>query len=185
MRNNTQIIFDRLCKGDFIAVDSSDSSTKHLFEDIEENYEDYAAYFNEIGFGLESGNGYYYFSRKGEGKQYLEQKLDSFAKWIDYLDFLKTYNQSFCAGFQFRKSQLIEKLSVDPELKSKAGRLFKKYNAASNQEIINKLLQEMESIGFAEVISEQDDTYKVTSAFNYIEDLVNMIIIANEDEIPE
>lgn len=39
--------------------------------------------------------------------------------------------------------------------------------------------------GFAECISEQDETYKVTSAFNYAEELVNMIQIANEDEIPE
>lgn len=43
----------------------------------------------------------------------------------------------------------------------------------------------MESMGFAECISEQDETYKVTSAFNYAEELVNMIQIANEDEIPE
>ena len=43
----------------------------------------------------------------------------------------------------------------------------------------------MQSMGFAECISEQDETYKVISAFRYAEELVNMIQIANEDEIPE
>ena len=111
MRNNTQRIYERLIRGEFLSVDSADTSVRHLYEDIEENLEDYAEYFKEIGLQLESGNGYFYFSRIGEGKQTIEQKLgeskqtieqklDSFSKWLDYLDFLKCYNQSFAAGYQ-------------------------------------------------------------------------------------
>ena len=40
-------------------------------------------------------------------------------------------------------------------------------------------------MGFAEIINEQDQTYKVTSAFRYAEEMVNIITIYNEDEIPE
>lgn len=185
MRNNIQRIYERLSRGEFLSVDSTDSSIRHLYEDIEENVEDYADYFKEIGLQLESGNGYFYFSRLGEGKQTIEQKLESFSKWLDYLDFLKCYNQSFTAGYQFRKSHLIEQISLDIELKEKASHLFKKYGVGSNLEIVNKLLQEMQSMGFAECISEQDETFKVTSAFRYAEELVNMIQIANEDEVPE
>ena len=185
MRNNTQRIYERLSRGEFLSVDSTDSSIRHLYEDIEENVDDYADYFKEIGLQLESGNGYFYFSRLGEGKQTIEQKLESFSKWLDYLDFLKCYNQSFTAGYQFRKSHLIEQISLDIELKEKASHLFKKYGVGSNLEIVNKLLQEMQSMGFAECISEQDETFKVTSAFRYAEELVNMIQIANEDEVPE
>ena len=43
----------------------------------------------------------------------------------------------------------------------------------------------MQNMGFAECISELDETFKVTSAFRYVEELVEMIQIANEDEIPE
>lgn len=185
MRNNTQRIYERLSRGEFLSVDSTDTSVRHLYEDIEENKDDYTDYFKEIGLQLESGNGYFYFSRIGEGKQSVEQKLDSFSKWLDYMDFLKCYNQSFTAGYQFRKSNLIEQISLDIELKEKAGHLFKKYGVGSYQEIVNKLLQEMIGIGFAECISDQDETYKITSAFRYAEELVNMIQIANEDEIPE
>ena len=185
MRNNTQRIYERLSRGEFLSADSTDASTRHLYEDIEENAEDYADYFKEIGLQLESGNGYFYFSRIGESKQAIEQKLESFSKWLDYLDFLKCYNQSFTAGYQFRKSHLTEQISLDIELKEKANHLFRKYGAASNVEIVNKLLQEMLNMGFAECISELDETYKITSAFRYVEELVEIIKIANEDEVPE
>ncbi len=185
MRNNTQRIYERLSRGEFLSVDSTDTSIRHLYEDIEENVEDYTDYFKEIGLKLESGNGYFYFSRIGESKQAIEQKLDSFSKWLDYLDFLKNYNQSFTAGYQFRKSHLTEQISLDIELKEKANHLFKKYGMGSNIEIVNKLLQEMQSIGFAECVSEQDETFKITSAVHYAEELVGIIQIVNEDEIPE
>lgn len=185
MRNNTQRIYERLSRGEFLSVDSTNSTVRHLYEDIEENMDDYADYFKEIGLRLESGNGYFYLSRTVENKQAIESKLESFSKWLDYLDFLKCYNQSFTAGYQFRKSNLIEQISLDIELKEKARHLFKKYGVGSNLEIVNKLLQEMGNMGFAECISEQDETYKVTSAFCYAEELVNMIQIANEDEVPE
>lgn len=185
MRNNTQRIYERLSRGEFLSVDSIDASTRHLYEDIEENLEDYTDYFREIGLQLEAGNGYFYFSRIGESKQSIEQKLDSFSKWLDYLDFLKCYNQSFTAGYQFRKSHMMEQISLDIEMKEKANHLFKKYGAESLVEIVNKLLQEMQSMGFAECVNELDETYKVTSAFRYVEELVDIIQIANEDEVPE
>ena len=185
MRNNTQRIYERLSRLEFLSVDSSDTSIRHLYAAIEEYFDDYADFFKEIGLQLEAGNGYFFFSRIGEGKQSIEQKLESFSKWLDYLDFLKTYNQSFTAGYQFRKSHLIEQISLDIELKEKAGHLYKKYGVDSYLEIVNKLLQEMQGMGFAECISEQDETFKITSAFHYAEELVDMIQIANEDEIPE
>ena len=134
MRNNTQRIYERLSRGEFLSVDSADASVRHLYEDIEENLEDYT---------------------------------------------------EFAAGYQFRKSHLTEQISLDIELKEKANRLFKKYGVGSNVEIVNKLLQEMQNMGFAECISELDETFKVTSAFRYVEELVEIIQIANEDEIPE
>ena len=185
MRNNTKRIYDRLSRGEFLSVDSADSTVRHLYDDIEENLDDYADYFREIGLQLESGNGYFYFSRIGESRQTIEQKLESFSKWLDYLDFLKCYNQSCTAGYQFRKSHLIEQISVDIELKEKANHLFKKYGVGSNIEIVNKLLLEMQNMGFAECISELDETYKITSAFRYVEELVEIIQIVNENEIPE
>ena len=48
MRNNTQRIYERLSRGEFLSVDSTDTAVRHLYEDIEENVEDYTDYFREI-----------------------------------------------------------------------------------------------------------------------------------------
>lgn len=52
MRNNTQRIYERLSRGEFLSVDSTEASIRHLYEDIEENFDDYADFFKEIGLQL-------------------------------------------------------------------------------------------------------------------------------------
>lgn len=73
MRNNTQRIYERLSRGEFLSVDSTDTSIRHLYEEIEENFDEYADFFKEIGLQLESGNGYFYFSRIGEESKQLSR----------------------------------------------------------------------------------------------------------------
>ena len=60
------------------------------------------------------------------------------------------------------------------ELREKARKLFRKQN--TNQEVVEKLISELTGMGFAEIINEQDGTYKVTAAFRYAEEMVNLII---------
>ena len=64
-------------------------------------------------------------------------------------------------------------------------KLFK--GKRSYEEIVEKLVKEMIDIGFVELLSEMEMTYKVTSAYNYIEGLVDCINISEGiiDEIPE
>lgn len=183
MRANTQRIFELLSKGGFLSVDSTDHEVKRLYDDIEENFADYEAYFAELGLVLEAGDGYYYFARAREAKLTIEQKLQSFAQWVDILDFLKTYDITFATGFQFRSTHILERINLDVELREKARKLFRKQKA--NQEIVEKLINELTTMGFAELINEEDGTHKVTAAFRYAEDMVNLITIYNEEEVPE
>lgn len=183
MRLNTQKIFETLNRGAFIAEDSTDLDTRHLYADIEENHTDYEAYFAELGLRLESGNGYYYFAREKETRLNIESKLESFARWIDILDFLKTYSLEFSAGFLFRAAGILERINIDVELRDKARKLFRKLN--TNSEITEKLIGELTSMGYAELVNEQDGTYKVTAAFRYVEDLVEIITIYNEEDTLE
>ena len=74
MLNNTRRIYERLNKGEFLSADSSDISTRHLYDDVEENFEDYSDFFKQIGLQMERGNGYFYFSRIGESRQNIELK---------------------------------------------------------------------------------------------------------------
>ncbi len=181
MRNKTQNIFERLIKGGFIMVDSSE--TKELYAEMEENLEEYIAYFEEIGYKVESGEGYFYFSKIGESKQRIEDKLRAFGQWVDCLDYLKAYDMAFSVGYQFRKATILERISLDVELRDKTKHLFPKER--TNEDCVNKLIDELRGMNFIECINETDETYKVTSAIRYAEDLVNMLTISNEDEIPE
>lgn len=183
MRTNTQRIYEILSKGAFLSIDSTDVEVKHLYDDVEENYSDYEAYFFELGLRLEAGEGYFYFSRTQEGKLTIEQKLQSFAQWVDILDFLKTYDIAFSTGFQFRSTHILERINLDVELRDKARKLFRKHN--TNQEIVDKLISELTGMGYAEIINEEDGTYKVTASFRYAEEMVNLITIYNEEEVPE
>lgn len=96
----TEEIFNILSKGGFISSNSVSTQVKRLYDAIEEDLPDYYDYYKGIGFYLEGGDGYYYFTRK-ESKVDLERKLEAIQKWIDYLSFLKTYHSAFGPGFYF------------------------------------------------------------------------------------
>ena len=61
----------------------------------------------------------------------------------------------------------------------------RKTELTDNQEVVEKLVSELTGMGFAEIINEQDGTYKVTAAFRYAEEMVNLITIYNEEDTPE
>lgn len=104
----TKEIFDILNKGGFISQNSISQQRSHLYDAIEDDFQNYQEYFSGIGFQLEGGNGYYYFSRT-ENKVELADKVQRLALWIDRVDFLKTFNNTFASGFTFRKSNILEK----------------------------------------------------------------------------
>lgn len=183
MRANTRKIYERLIRGAFLSEDSIDRDVRGLYTDIEENYADYHDYFLELGLRLEAGQGYYYFSRAAETKLTIEQKLESFAQWVDILDFLKTFDIAFGTGYQFRSAQILEQINRNLELRDKARKLFRKEK--TNSDVVEKLVKHLVDSGFAELINNEDQTYKVVSAFRYAEDLVNLITIYNEEETPE
>ena len=183
MRNNTQKVFDLLCRGKFLSVDTTELELKHLYDDVEENFADYETFFSELGISLIAGDGYFYFARANDSRITIESKLNSFAQWVDILDFLKTYNITFSPGFQFRSTHILERINLDVELRDKARKLFRKQS--THRDVVDKLMSELTGMGFAEVINEQDGTYKVTAAFRYAEELVELITIYNEEDTPE
>ena len=180
----TSEVFQRLGKGQFISGNSIDAVTRAIYDDIEENQEEYRDYFSQIDFLLCQGNGYYYFSRR-EPRVNIENKLQSLFSWIDYLDFLKTYDTAFGAGTRFSLLQLEVKLSTLPGLREKLDRMFR--DKASLRQKLEALAAAMEGMGFAELVNETEGLYHVTNAFNYIEQLMLCINIDDEvkDEIPE
>ena len=180
----TSEVFQRLSKGQFISGNSIYPETRAIYNDLEECQQEYEEYFQKIDFILTAGDGFYYFSRK-EPKVNTENKLQSLFSWIDYLDFLKTFDTTFDAGTQFTLAQIEIQLSSDIELKDKLSRMFP--DKQSNRDKLEALTNEMVSKGFAEQTNETEERYQVTSAFHYIEQIISCINIDEEvkDEIPE
>lgn len=175
----TKEIFEILSKGGFISQNSISQQRSLLYDAIEDDFRQYQEYFEGIGFLLEGGNGYYYFSRQ-ETKVELEDKVQRLAAWIDRLDFLKTFNTAFGSGFSFRKSNILEEFSSDIELKEKARHIYT--DLKTNDEKMDKLIGDMEHLGFVELENELDGTYKVTAAFHYIEELIDCLTIIEPEQ---
>lgn len=185
-------IFEILSKGQFICSNSSDSRISKLCEilDDSDNFETLYEYFYAINFILEQGDEYYNFSRKNESKADLERKLEAACKWIDIVDFFKTFDNAFASGYSFSPAKIAVDISVQAVLKNKADGLkgvLKLDEKTPYQEVANKIADLLCKEGFAEMENEILKSYKVLSSFKYIEELINNINIPEEvqHEIPE
>lgn len=177
-----QQIFDRLSRGGFIPADSMDESVCRMYKDLDDDREDYAEFYSKIGFILEEGKGYFHFSRR-ESKTALTDKLKKMGHWIDVLDFLKAWEPAFGPGFTFLLAELIVKIDSDIELRDKAKMLYD--NRTRHDEIATRLVEELSKQGFIELLDNVTQRYSVTSAYRYLEDLVQLIAFEDEDEISE
>lgn len=185
-------IFEILSKGQFICSNSSDARVSKLCEALDDSeiFEVLYDYFHSINFILEKGDEYYYFSRKGESKADLERKLETACKWIDVVDFFKTFDNAFGSGYSFSPADIAVKISVEAVLKNKADSLkgtLKLDEKTPYFEVVNKIVDALVKDGFAELENEILKSYKVLSSFKYLEELINNINIPDEvqNEIPE
>lgn len=61
--DHTAAIFDYLQKGQFISSNSTNEDIRNLYDMIDDDFEALSVYFAQIGYTLERGNEYFYFSR--------------------------------------------------------------------------------------------------------------------------
>jgi hypothetical protein len=184
----TSEIFKILSKGQFISSNSSDKSINTLYNVIEEdeNFEILYKYFLNINLILEKGDEYFYFSRP-ENKVDLENKIETAFRWIDIIDFLKTFDNSYSAGYRFTPSEILVRIKTDAELETKLDGLKKHTDKEKHQDILDKILKKLIDETFIELENEITNQYKVLASFKYLEQLILTINIPDEvkNEIPE
>ena len=95
----TKDIFDILSKGGFVSQNSMQRAL--LYDDIEDNFQEYQEYYEKIGFLLEGGNGYYYFSRT-ESKVELTDKVQ---RMKEPCRFPQNFQSYFWFGVYFSQIQ--------------------------------------------------------------------------------
>lgn len=186
IQNLKQEVFEIMSKGGFICSNSIDLRTQKLYNYLDENFDDLYAFFSEINFLLQRGNEYFYFSRP-ESKADIKRKLEIAFKWIDIVDFFKTYDNAFSSGYRYTPHEIVVKLKVDLQLKNKLSTLKKYTKTANEAEIVGKISEMLTKEGFCELENEINDSYKVLAAFTYLEELILSINISEEvkNEIPE
>jgi len=184
---HTADIFDTLSKGKFICSNSVDDNNRRLYNVVEENFDDLYHYFMAIGFVLERGDEFFYFSRN-EVKAQLESKIEQAYRWIDVVDFFMAFNSSFAPGFRFTASNVAQQVKVDASLKDKL-EIMKRLTGDGkyDERIYNLIEKQLCTPGFAELENELTNEYKVLASFNYIKQLIVSIQIQEEaaHEIPE
>jgi len=71
-------------------------------------------------------------------------------------------------------------MDSDIELRDKAKSLYE--NKVRNDEICERLIDELSKQGFIELLDDATQRYQVTSAYRYLEDMIELIAFNEEDE---
>ncbi len=175
----TAAIFEKLSKGQFICSNAGNDEERRLYNVIDEFFDDLLEYFSAINFTLEKGNEYFYFTRP-EARADLERKIEAAYKWIDILDFFKTFETTFGAGFRFTPSDILVRVNVDATLKNKLESLKKYTKEDTYMASIQKIIDLLRRDNFVELENEINMMYKVLTSFAYLEELILSINLPTE-----
>ena len=185
---HTADIFDHLQKGLFINSNSCDENIRQMYDEIDDHLEALSLYFAQIGYTLERGNEYFYFSRT-EPRITLEQKIARAYYWIDILDLFKTFNETFGPGYRFQPEQILVVANINVMLQNKLDSIRKHTSDKEiRKDVLDNIIRQLVKDSFLELENEKNNVYKVMSSWHYLERLVESINIydeTEEDEKPE
>lgn len=186
--NATGAIFEYLQKGLFISSNSVSETVRDLYDQTDDHFESLSLYFSQIGYTLERGNEYFYFSRT-EPRITLEQKILRAYCWIDILDLFKTYDETFGPGYRFQPEQILVETNINVMLQNKLDGMRKHFSDKDvRKDVLENMIRQLTKESFLELENEKTNTYKVMSSWHYLERLVESINIYDEtedDEKPE
>lgn len=186
--NATGAIFEYLQKGLFICSNSVNETVRDLYDQTDDHFESLSLFFSQIGYTLERGNEYFYFSRT-EPRITLEQKILRAYYWIDVLDLFKTYDETFGPGYRFQPEQILVETNINVMLQNKLDGIRKHFSDKDvRKDILENMIRQLTKDSFLELENEKTNTYKVMSSWHYLERLIESINIYDEtedDEKPE
>lgn len=179
---HTADIFDHLQKGLFINSNSCDENIRQMYDEIDDHLEALSLYFAQIGYTLERGNEYFYFSRT-EPRITLEQKIARAYYWIDILDLFKTFNETFGPGYRFQPEQILVEANINVMLQNKLDSIRKHTSDKEiRKDVLDNIIRQLVKDSFLELENEKNNVYKVMSSWHYLERLVESINIYDETE---
>jgi hypothetical protein len=177
----THDIFAIMARGHFISSNGTKDGMNRLHDIISnpENFDRLQAYFNVIRYNIERGNNYFYFSRISEANSIIEQKLETFERYIDVIDLFASMDNKITIGSRFRPSEIAEECNANVRLKQK----LQKIPMYRSETLLNKvrdICNLMTRDSFLELEDEVTESYKVLDAYTYLLDMINAISIYEE-----
>jgi hypothetical protein len=181
--SKTAEVFEVLSRGGFICSNSVRPGARDLYRYVEEREEGLAGTFSEVGYQLETGNNYYYFSRPAEDQQSRERKVTRALRWLDILAFFTTYRKDLCRGARITPHEIAAQLEINSALKDQLTGLRRGAVSKNHAEQLDALFMELRREGFIELENETTQTWKLLDAWDYMEQLVMAVSISDEKEV--
>ncbi len=166
--SHTKEIFERLSRGNFISQNSPVLLEKRLFEICEENSDVLEAYFRPIGFDLDYGPGYYYFSKELQENQ-IETKLENILHLLDYIEMFLQHDEYFAVGWRGSPIALAEAATYNIVIKER----IEKIRGLSGSNLFKKcedIFKKMEKDGYMALEDEYEKRYVVLTSYAYLVD---------------
>lgn len=180
--SKTAEVFEVLSRGGFICSNAVTPGTRDLYRYVEEREEQLSSAFAEVGYRLETGNNYYYFSRPSDDQQSRERKIAKALKWLDILAFFTTYRKDLCRGARITPHEIVAQLEINSSLKDQLAGLQRGGADKNHAEQIGVLFKQLKSEGFIELENGTTQTWKLLDAWDYMEQLVMAVNISDEEE---
>lgn len=138
--------------------------------------------FADVGYRLEAGNNFYYFSKDREGQQSKERKISRALRWLDILAFFTTYRKDLCRGARLSPHEIAGLLDLNSSLKDQLAALQRGNGKRNYAEQLDALFAELKKEGFIALENEAGQVWKILDAWDYMEQLVMAVNITEDDE---
>ena len=177
-------VFEVLVKGKFICESSPDRKIKTLYAICEKNEIYLADYFINLGYILEKGDGYFFFSKDEEpSSSYYDSKIKNFLTMIPLVEFMLVYDNSFGVRRDISIKQMALTLEKKMDLKDRLEKMNRHRRKLSDIEACESIIKEFVKMGYVEVLDEYRGIYKVVDSYSYLESFIDSIReIGNEEE---
>lgn len=169
-------VFDVLSLGKFICESSVDRKIKSLYAICEKNEVYLADYFINLGYRLERGAGYFFFSKDEKPSlDYYDKKIKNFLKMIEFVEFMLVYDNSFGVGTKVSIKEMALSLEKNLSLKERLTKMKKQQAKISDIDACESIIKEFVKMGYAEVYDEYRHMYKIVDSYLYLETFIDSI----------
>lgn len=176
-------VFDILSTGKFICESSLDRKIKSLYAICEQNEEYLADYFENLGYILEKGNGYFFLSKEGTpSTEYYDKKLKNFLYMIKLVEFMLVYDNTFGVGSKVSDKAMALSLEKNLSLKERLTQIKRSEGKVSDVEACKSIMKEFVKMGYAEVENEFSGLYKIVDSYAYLENFIDSIREINDEK---